>query len=152
MDRNRDNQSRYRYRTKAILLWLIVWYIGGFLYMLISFLPQVTIWSLEESITIEGNFIVGSIDIESGSIVKAFIFAVIWPLLCGVLFTGGWILAGEIVGNSVSRSSPIVILYYYIKLVQVYLPLFGIGFISGLITISVRKITRTDSKLKKEAN
>jgi hypothetical protein len=133
MDGDRDNQSRYQYRTKVLLLWLIVWYIGGFLYMLISFLPQVTIWSLEESITIEENFIVGSIDIESGSIVNAFILAAIWPILCGFLFTGGWILAGEFVGNSC-------------------FPLFGIGFISGLITVSVRKIIRTDSKLKKEAN
>ena len=117
-----------------MLLWFIIWYFMGSLYVFISALPSVSIWSIQESITMEGNFIMGSYNIESGSIVNALFLSILWPIKLVSLFAFGWLLAGEYVGYEYNLHSPLIIVIYYIKLTQYYLPIFVIGFISGIST------------------
>ena len=139
MNETKNIQSKYQSISKFILLWLVIWYLIGFLYMFISVLPSVSIWSIQESITYEGNFLIGSSDIESGSIVHALFFSATWPILCGFFFTVGLLIGGEFVGYEYSSNLPILIILYYIKVIQLYLPVFVIGFISGIITLILAK-------------
>ncbi len=85
----------------------------------------------------------GSYNIESGSIVHAIVFSAIWPIICGIFFTVGLLIGGEFVGYEYSLNLPLLIILYYIKVIQLYLPVFVIGFISGIITsIFVKNRTR----------
>lgn len=123
-----------------MLLWFIIWYFMGSLYVFISALPSVSFWSIQESITTEGNFIMGSYNIESGSIVNALFLSILWPIVLVSLFAFGWLLAGEYVGYEYNPHSPLIIIIYFIKLTQYYLPIFVIGFISSIITLILVKI------------
>ncbi|MHA1968808.1 MAG: hypothetical protein ACW964_13515 [Candidatus Hodarchaeales archaeon] len=133
MDKTKLPQSKYQSGTRYILLWFAFSYLFGCLYLFISILPSVSIWSIQESIIIKGNFFIGSADIVSGSIVNALFLAILWPIHLVVLFGFGWLLAGEIVGYEYDSSLPLVFLVYYIKLTQLYLPIFVIVFVTGLI-------------------
>jgi len=138
-------QSKYQSLSSYILLWLVIWYLIGFLYLLISGLPSVSTWSIQESITREGS----STIIASGSVVHVLVFSATWPVIYGALFTVGWVIGGEFVGTGVSSNSALIILYYYIKLIQYSLPIFVIGFISVLIALLLAKIKITQSSFLK---
>ena len=142
MDEKKNSLSKYQSRAYFMLLWFIIWYFMGSLYVFISALPSVSIWSIQESITMEGNFIMGSYNIESGSIVNALFLSILWPIVLVSLFAFGWLLAGEYVGYEYNPHSPLIILIYYIKLTQYYLPIFVIGFISGLIALILVKVQK----------
>ncbi|MFX0181450.1 MAG: hypothetical protein ACFE95_00100 [Candidatus Hodarchaeota archaeon] len=143
MNQTNNVQSKYQSRSNYILLWFVIWYLIGFLYAFISGLPSVTTWNIQESLTREGS----STIIESGSIVHILVFSATWPIIYGAFFTVGWIIGGEFVGTGASSNSPLIILLYYIKLVQYSLPIFVIGFISGLIALIPVKIRTTRTSL-----
>ncbi|MFX0124107.1 MAG: hypothetical protein ACFFAE_10755, partial [Candidatus Hodarchaeota archaeon] len=107
-------------------------------------------WSIQESITREGTLFMGSYHIESGSIVNALFLAILWPFLLLVLYTIGWMLAGEFVGYGYDPSSPTILIIYYVKLTLYYLPIFLIGFISGLIILVLVKYRSLITRLQKK--
>jgi len=98
--------------------WLILWYFLGCLYMFISGLQSVTIWSIPEPIINEGDFFsTHSQEFHPGSIGHLILFSALWPIEVGVLFTFGLLLGGEIVGYEYSSNLPLLIILYYIKMI-----------------------------------
>jgi hypothetical protein len=137
---NRLDTSKQKY----FIFWLFFWYILGFIYFLVYSLPTVTIFNLEESLIIEGSTIV----IADYSIVKVLIFAVIWPLLLGVLSTVGVLLSAEVVGYDYSSNPLLLILLYYGKLLSDYFFIFILGILSGIL-VYVAKKTKNASNIVK---
>ncbi|MFX1249110.1 MAG: hypothetical protein ACFFBQ_17100 [Promethearchaeota archaeon] len=117
--------------SKIITIWLLVWYFLGFLYMVISFLPSVSVWNIQESLNFEDS----SLNIESKSIVQVLVSAALWPIILVALLTVGLLIGGEVVGYEYSSNIPLLILLYYIKVVQAFLILFLTGILSGIIAL-----------------
>ncbi|MFX0016903.1 MAG: hypothetical protein ACFFB2_19605 [Promethearchaeota archaeon] len=117
--------------SKIITIWLLVWYFLGFLYMVISFLPSVSVWNIQESLNFEDS----SLNIESKSIVQVLLSAALWPIILVALLTVGLLIGGEVVGYEYSSNIPLLILLYYIKVVQAFLILFLTGILSGIIAL-----------------
>ena len=136
---NNSDQSKYQTFVRYFPLWLLIWYFLGVIYVLVITLPSVSNWSIQESITREGTLFMGSYHIESDSIVNVLFFAILWPVLLLILYTIGWMFAGEIVGYAYDPSSPTIIIIYYVKLTLSYLPIFLIGLLSGLIVLILVK-------------
>ncbi|UCG02268.1 MAG: hypothetical protein JSW11_22085 [Candidatus Heimdallarchaeota archaeon] len=145
-------RSKHQNFVQYYPIWLVIWYFLGFIYVLISVFPSVSNWSIQESITREGTFFVGSYNIESGSIVEALFLSILWPIFPMILYTFGWMLAGEFVGFEFDPSSPIILVFYYLKLTQYNLPIFVIGFVSGFIVLIFVKRESLFSRLKKKPN
>ncbi|MFX0123510.1 MAG: hypothetical protein ACFFAE_07695, partial [Candidatus Hodarchaeota archaeon] len=106
MNKKLNTQSKYQTFVRYFPLWFMIWYFLGFIYVLIITLPSVSNWSIQESITREGTLFMGSYHIESDSIVNALFLAILWPFLLLVLYTIGWMLAGDVVGYGYDPSSP----------------------------------------------
>jgi len=134
-------QSNFVVLRSYLPSWLILWYFLGCLYVFISGLQSVTIWSIPEPIINEGDFLIThSQEFHSGSIGNLILLSALWPIIVGVLFTFGLLLGGEIVGYEYSSNLPLLIILYYIKAIQSCLPLSLIGLISGFIVFLKSRI------------
>ena len=117
----------YSTRIKYLSLWIVLLYGLGSLFLVIQALPNITIFSIENSLIREGSKII----LADHSIVKAITLGLLWPLLLGVQLTFGVFLSAEVVGYEYSSNLPLLFALYYWELFLEYLPIALIGVFCG---------------------